>query len=231
MAINVYWACFENEWLRATEPIEIKKMHLHTEEFKETGAIRCPATHEFLHNYYGLKSIYSYDIHVDGDRVWSDQYDQKFFDDHVLIRSKTLKTKCLSFITRFIYFTNEESLPMSMEQPFLEDNDINDNCIMFPGQFDIAKWFRPTDFAFKLKRKSNHFSIRENDIFCYIKFHTKDEIKFTQFRINKELFDFASDTTNVSKNQLNRYHSLESRYKSFSTKKLILKEIEKNILT
>ena len=231
MAINVYWACFEDEWLRAKPPIEVKKLHFNTDAFQETEVIRCPATRDFLHNYYGLKSIYTYDIHMDDDKLWSEQYDQTFFNNHVNIRSKTSKTKCLSFISRFIYFTDEESLLMSFEQPFLEDNSVNDTCIVFPGKFDIGKWFRPTDFAFRFKSKTNHFSVKENDIYCYLKFHTEEEIKFTQFRTSKAIFDFTLDVINARNNQPNKYRPLEYRYESFSTKNLILQEIKKNILT
>ncbi|NBV27513.1 hypothetical protein EBS02_00610 [bacterium] len=232
MTINVYWASGEKEWLRATEPVNIKKLHFSTDAFKETDVIFCPATRDFLDNYYGIKSIYTYDMHFDDDRVWAEQYDHEFFDYHIKIRGKDKKLKCASFMISYIFFTEEESLTMSMEQPFLEDNVINDTCILFPGQFDIAKWFRNIEFAFRLKKKTNHFSIKEGDIYSYIKFHTKEDINFIQFRISDEIKSLMNDVKHAKSHQpIPPYRSLESRYESFSTKELILREIKKNILT
>ena len=226
--IDIYWACFEDEWLRATEPVNIKKLHFSTEEFKDANVSFCPATRDFLHNYYGLKSIYTYDIFFEDDQLWSKHYDQTFFNNHVFRRGK----KSASFVMKYIFFTEEESLVMSMEQPFLEDNVINDTCILFPGQFDIGKWFRNVEFAFRLKKKNNQFSIKEDDIYSYIKFHTNEDIKFIQFRINGEIKSLIYDVLHAKNNQLkNQYRSLEFRYESFSTKELILREIKKNILT
>lgn len=226
--IDIYWACLEDEWLRATEPVDIKKLHFSTDEFKETDVIRCPATRDFLHNYYGLKTIYTYDIFFEDDHTWSTHYNQTFFQNHVIRRGK----KSASFILQYVFFTEEESLVMSFEQPFLEDNVINNNCILFPGQFDIGKWFRNIDFAFKLKKKVDHFSMKEDDIYSYIKFHTNEDIKFIQFRANDEIKSLRNDVIRARINQpQNQYRSLESRYDSFLTKKLILKEIKNNVLT
>ena len=121
---------------------------------------------------------------------------------------------------------------MSVHQPFLEDNIINNTCIFYPGQFDIGKWFRNTDFAFRLKKSADKFVINEKDIYVYVKFHTAEDINFIQFRFSKELKDLLNDVNQSRANQpLNTYRSLEYRYDSFSIKNLVLHEIKKNILT
>jgi hypothetical protein len=232
MAINVYWSVLDNEWLRATVPQEVRKTHFSTDAFQEINIIRCPATRDFLHNYYSLSSIYSYNIFLDSEnqKAWSDLYNQNFFDSHVRVRS--YKHRIISFIMHYIFFVEEESLLISMHQPFLEDNIINNTCILYPGQFNIGKWFRNLDFAFRLKKSADKFVINEKDIYAYVKFHTDENINFIQFRPSRELRDLANDIGNARQNQPpNTYRPLEYRYESFSTKNLILQEIKKNILT
>ena len=232
MAINVYWSVLDNEWLRATVPQDVRKTHFSTEMFQEVGIIRCPANRDFLHNYYSLSSIYSYNIFLDSEnqKAWSDLYDQIFFDTHVRVRS--YRHRSLSFMMQYIFFVEEESLLMSMHQPFLEDNIINNTCILYPGQFDIGKWFRNLDFAFRLKKSADKFVINEKDIYAYVKFHTDEDINFIQFRASRELRDLANDIANCRKYQpSNTYRPLDYRYESFSTKNLIVQEIKKNILT
>ena len=232
MAINVYWSELDDEWLRATVPQEVRKTHFLTDAFQEIGITRCPATRDFLHNYYSLSSIYSYNIFLDSEnqKCWSDLYDQNFFDCHVKIRS--YRHRSLSFMMQYIFFVEEESLLMSMHQPFLEDNIINNTCILYPGQFDIGKWFRNFDFAFRLKKSVDKFVINEKDIYAYVKFHTDEDINFIQFRPSKELKDLVADVGKAKNYQTTKtYRSLEYRYESFSTKNLILQEIKKNILT
>lgn len=232
MAINVYWSMLENEWLRATVPQDVRKTHFSTDAFQEVSIIRCPATRDFLHNYYSLSSIYRYNIFLDAEnkKAWSDLYDQNFFDNHVKVRSYNHRS--LSFLIGYIFFVEEESLLMSMHQPFLEDNIINNTCILYPGQFDIGKWFRNLDFGFRLKKSADKFVINEKDIYAYVKFHTDEDINFIQFRPSRELRDLTNDIGNARNYQpSNMYRSLEYRYESFSTKNLILQEIKKNILT
>ena len=231
MAIDVYWASCEEQWLRATPPIEIKKLHFSSDAFKAINIIRCPATRDFLHNYYGLKSLYTYNFYIREElpRVYSNDYDQKFYDNHVLLRD--INSKSFTFGQEYVFFTEHDSLLLSQEQPFLEDTNINDRCIIYPGKFDIGKWFRGLEFAFRLKQKHDHFSISENEIYSYVKFHTDEDVNLIQFRINDGLKSLLNDINQSKFYQSARYRPLQYRYDSFSTKKLILQEIKKNVLT
>ena len=231
MAIDVYWACSEDEWLRAEAPVNVRKLNFSLDSFKKTNdVIRCPATIDFLHNYYGIKSIYEYEFMINDDNsVLSKYYNQYFYENHILIRN--IESKAFTFRISNIFFTENDSLIMSQEQPFLEDNNINDRCIIYPGKFDIGKWFRDIEFSFKLKKNVNEFKIIEDEIYCYLKFHTQEDINFIQFRMSTELRSLANDVINAKHFQPKKYRSLEYRYESFSTKQLILQEIKKNILT
>lgn len=229
MAINVYWTCIEDEWIRSSEPEVVTKLAFNRQMFLESSAFRCPAIRNYLKNTFALKSLYEYEFEIEKDRVKATNYDQIFFDKHVSIRS--IENKLFSFLQSFIFFTDVDSLEFSFLQPFLEENNVNERCILFPGKIDIAKWYRTTDFAFKLKDKYNSFKIEENEIFAYVQFHTNEKINFINYRFNDKLKSLCYDILN-SKNYQNSnvFRNLEYRYKLFKTKKIILKEIKDNII-
>jgi hypothetical protein len=164
MAITIYWACDEEEWMRAKEPIPIYKNFIKNIKDKKTNIESCPSIKEYMKNIFSIQSIYSYSFEIFNDRdgAFSPIYDEKFFDRHVLVRSQT--EKLFSFTQKFIFFTEEKSLSMSTGMfPFLENNNITKRCIPVPGTMDIGKWFRVTDFGFYLKDDFNKFEIKEED--------------------------------------------------------------------
>jgi hypothetical protein len=113
------------------------------------------------------------------------------------------------------------------EYPFLEDNNITQRCVIPSGQFDIGKWFRNTELAFFLKRDYNEFKVDKNEIMYYVRFHTNEKIKFQQFRFTNLLGSYNNDGFKLT---INPIGVLENFYKVFRTKKLILKEIQNNLI-
>lgn len=227
MSINVYWACLEEEWLRAKEPENLLKNFLTNKNFLETSVKDCPMTKKYFKNMFYIRSIYDFEIFFNDDKIFSKKYNQVFFDNHVLLRS--LNEKTLSFSQKFIFFTDQNSLEVSLFFPFLEDNNITKRCIVFPGKFDIGKWYRPIDFAIKLKNDYKSFKIEEEEIFYYIKFETEKKINFIQYRTNDMLKNYIDDFLNC-KNNSNKIKSIENFYNMSKNKKNILKEIQKNIV-
>ena len=110
------------EGIRAEEPIRILKRFL--VEFagkdNDTKALSyCPALLNEVQNVYGVKPYYDYSINVDSKGyVSTDDYDQKFYDTHIHVRSDRL----ISFRTNHIFFAPyEKSLLFSQTNPFFED--------------------------------------------------------------------------------------------------------------
>lgn len=226
MSINVYWSCIEKEWLRAKKPTPI--LSKIDKNLINTGITKCPAFRNNLDNTFGLHSLYDYTFELEEGKIKSNSFDQEFFDDHLLIRS--IPEKVFSFQQYYIFFTDQDSLKITGNLfPFLEDNNITDRCKVFSGEFDIGKWFRNLEFAFQLKRNYDSFKIEENEIYSYIKFHTQEKINFIQYRHSPMLKEFLSDVTNT-KFYSNKFKDLQDYYRMFKTKKLILKEIQKNVL-
>jgi hypothetical protein len=231
MSITVYWACSEEEWMRAKEPEPIYKKFAKNVEDKNTTIELCPSIKEYMKNTFSLKSIYEYSFEIidNENSVSSSLYDQDFFNNHVVVRSK--KEKLFSFSQSFIFFTEEKSLKMSAGVlPFLEDNQITNRCITIPGIFDIGKWFRLTDFAFYLKNDYNRFEIKEEDVFQYIKFHTEEKIIFKQFHVNEKIMKYAKEVVKAKNYRINKSRQLQSYYSMFNHKKEIIKEIKNNLI-
>jgi hypothetical protein len=230
--INVYWACIENEWLRATAPEPVSSLFYKDRKYDKNhphvNMHHCPSFNTHMENMFALRSIYSYKFGIRNNTIGSDDYDQAFFERHVNVKS--IEKKLFSFQQSFIFFTDEESLPTTMSlSPYFEENNITDRCIVIPGELDLGKYFRNTDLAFYLKKDQDEFCIEEGEIYCYMKFHTNKKINFIQYRQTDKLNQLLIDTINAKQNK-KKVFSMEKFYSMFRTKKIILEEIKKNIL-
>jgi hypothetical protein len=233
MSITVYWTCREKEWMLAEEPESVSKRFYKNKNNSSNNnpgntINRCPVFNNNLKNLFCLKSLYDYEFSLEKDFVHSDFYDQKFFDDHVLIRS--IEEKFFSFRNRYIFFTEEKSLPTTFyEFPFLEDNNITERCMPVSGIFDIGKWFRPTEFAFYLRKNQNSFKIEKEEVYSYIRFHTKEKIQFKQFLYTEKIQKYEDGCLSLNSSCTN-LGKIEEYYKNFRSKSLILKEIKNNLI-
>lgn len=230
MAITIYWACNEKEWMRAKEPEPIYKNFAKIGKDKKTLIEFCPSIKNYMKNTFALKSLYDYNFEInDENNIKSNLYDQNFFDKHVIIRSSI--DKLFSFNQEFVFFTEEKSLKMSAGiTPFLENNNITKRCINIPGTLDIGKWFRLIDFAFYLKDDFNKFEINEEEIFQYIKFETDKKIIFKQFTVNEKINKYFYDIINAKSFRINKPRTLDGYYSMFNHKKQIIKEIKNNLI-
>ena len=228
--INVFWSCLEPEWMRAEEPAAVLPEFIRNDKMSETRLPQCPAFRNELHNVFGVKSIYDYEfsVNTEAGEVSTTTYDQKFYNRHVIVRS--MKERTFTFSQEIVFFTDDSSLLMSGDLfPYLEDNNITERCIVYPGQFDIGRWYRPVEFAFKLKDRYNTFKIETGEIYQYIRFHTDNNIKFIQFRETPKLNAMLKDITETRSNKKGIF-SLDYYYERFKLKKLIMKEIKENLL-
>lgn len=228
--ITVYWACLEDQWMLANEPESVSKNFYDRYNFDKnetSSAINyCPSFNLNLKNVFTLQSIYDYDFEIKGNDVITDKMDQHFFNDHIHIRS--IRNKFFSFRNKYIFFTDKPSLPVTFyEFPFLEDNNITQRCIIPAGIYDIGKWFRNSEFSFFLKKEFNQFIVAKGEIYSYIRIHTKEKIQFKQFRYNQKLAEYNNDGFQLTRSPLK---TLDNYYKAFKNKKLILREIQDNLV-
>ena len=60
MSIIVYWACNENEWLRAKEPGLIYKKFIKNIKDEKTQVQSCPSVKDYMQNLYFIKHFIFY---------------------------------------------------------------------------------------------------------------------------------------------------------------------------
>ena len=235
MAITVYWACVEDEWIKASEPERVAQRFysrgIKSDSSKSLIAINhCPVFNESLKNTYAIKSIYDYSFKIENGECFTEIYDQKFFDEHVTVRS--IEKKFFSFQVSYIFFTEENDLEISAYQhPVFEENEITKRCMIIPGGFNIGKYFRSLEMAFILKKDFDEFIVNDEDVLYYLKFHTKEQINFKQFRMDDDLLKMTKDVRKINWRILNKpYTTIEQFYDKFKGKKYILNKIKENLL-
>jgi hypothetical protein len=229
MSITVYWGSVEEEWLRSKKPELVYKKFAQNLKNNISEVQMCPSVKDYMKNTFFIKSIYDYSFYITEDKkVLSNMYNQKFFDDHVVVRD--INEQIFSFSQTSVFFTEEKSLLMSAINPYMENNNITKKCITIPGSIDIGKWFRTTDFAFFLKKEYNDFSIKEEEIFQYIKFYTDKKIIFKQFKVNQKLREYLNDVNNAKNSRILKSRKIEEYYNMFKNKKQIIKEIKNNLI-
>lgn len=231
MSINVYWTCVEDEWMLAEQPFSVAKNFFENFKIDKNNKNqlinKCPSIKEELNNLFGIKSIYDYSFYIENNNVFSKEKNQFFFDEHLLIRS--LEQKFFSFTQRYIFYTDSPSLRMTANIfPFLENNNVTEKCNMIPGSFDIGKWYRNIEFPFFLKNQFNHFKILQEETMFYIKFETKEKINFIQYRYSDSMKQYRKDYDAIS--NLQYWGKLGNFYKYSKNKKLLLNEIERNLV-
>jgi len=243
--ITIYWSNSPRsslEHLRADPPVPIINKILKNRTTDGEGAIgynRCPAFIDELTNTYGIKSIYDYEMYWNGDEIFT-QFSKKlpstieFFEKHVRIRSKPERLFGSDLHGGCVFFTEIPSLIISQLPAFMEDNTIVKNTICIPGQFDIGKYFRPLDFAWHLKEGCNEIKFSRNEIAFYVKFHTKEKIKFQRFFWSDELTKLHAPMSQIKFHKepeivtkaLKFYYNV---FDKFKFKKRMLKIIKENL--
>lgn len=219
----------EKEWLRAEEPVSIKKNFIDKFSWLKTNPVMfCPAFRNFNNNLYGLKFIYDYNIHITKTLIKSDDYDQTFFENHITIREP--KGKFISFSHTYIFFSEKEIEMTAHIPPFLEENEASYKIYPVIGKFNIGKWFRPIECPLILKEKYDNIHLKRGDIYTYLHFDVEDKIVFKKFYPTDKIHKFVTDTTSTTVGLRLVTKSLNEFYNKFVIKKQILKEIKQNIV-
>jgi hypothetical protein len=80
-----------------------------------------------------------------------------------------------------------------------------------------------------MKDGYDEFKIEEGEIMYYLRFHTNEKIKFIQFYPSEKIKEISVSNMKSAINTSSK-HSADFFYNNFKTKKIVEKEIKKNIL-
>ena len=195
---------------------------------KDNNFKLCPSYLDHIENLYALRFPIDYTLTLGPQGVGAEQYDKRFFDNFVFVREAGV----IGFNVRHIFFC-EESMPMSITPAYLEDNAIANKTIVYPGQFDIGKWFRNTDCAFQIKQGVKQLEVKRGDAFNYIRFHTDKEVELVRFEYTHEIGRIHNDILASKMILGNRSPKLSYYYEIFKQSRWrtkLLKLIKDNTL-
>ena len=147
--------------------------------------------------------------------------------------ARCFEQKLFTMGVYYYFFTEEDHLEMSYQHPYLEDNRFTERSILIPGKLDIGVYLRGLDVSYHLREHNLDFQIKQEDTYAYVKFHTKEKIKFKKFLFSPRLIDLDSWMMREKQYKMNHKRlGLKYFYKIFKNngfKKKVLKEIKENI--
>jgi hypothetical protein len=233
-SINVYWG-WENwsQWFTLREfstypPLRLithlKKNYSNSLVFKEY--FKCPAFTQYHKNTFVIKSDLSINFGFNPNNQFGiSHYNEDFLYGN--FRTRNPEEKVIDLTWNLHTFADQE-VKISILPANFDINDFTKKSMLFTGEYDISKWFRPIQCTFKMLE--NPISIKRGDALYYIHFHTEKNIKLHNFKINDSIREMYSDLA-----ALKRYapaKSLKFLYDTFFYKKYnkrFLKEIKNNL--
>lgn len=232
--IKVYWSPVWDDpryWnLLYKDPESVvKDLSKHkAENVSPTNYLKCPAHLSYFKNTYMLKTVLPTNVAIMNDEAIVME------EGNVggkLGHKPTLENRyLLHMFMGWIFFTEEDSLPISITPPFFHETEHSKYGSLVPGGFDVAKWFRPVNAEYQLWHGVDRFVMSEDEPMMYIKFDTEHNIDFQKFHLTPKLDDIRKHVQDSSFWQPKR--SLAQRYEQFKNsrvKSLILKEIKDNL--
>lgn len=199
--------------------------------------LRCPAVSSFFRRTFVFRSTTNTNIKViDGQYVSyevSSEDDQRRHQTTVeLVHKPTLKNHLLAnYMHPVIFFTDAPSLNVCITPPYFSQSTHSKFGVIVPGEFNVAKWFRPMNFEFQLWEGVKELQIPANDPIAYFSCQTDAKIVLRKFHLTPRLNKLSSSLIHVSPHR--RFAKLKDKYSLFERSKIgggILREIQDNLV-
>ena len=209
---------------------------------------RCPAVSNVTKNTFLLKNPVETHIQIDPvnwDKKAPEGLTPELDNSRIRILSKNWiqcdivhqsnLSDCTLFAygLRWIFFTEDDSMNMNLTSPWFTNSPHLKYGAVVPGQFDIGKWFRSIALEYNVwpNDSNNEFKILADEVVGSVSFDTPNDIELVRFEMSESLIKYSRATASSSSWYSNV--PLLKRFKMFEEakmKRLILKEIKKNIV-
>lgn len=198
--------------------------------------LRCPAVGNKLKKTFVFRSSTNTKVRViDGQYI---SYEVQSEDDQrrhqtsvELLHKPTLEGRLLlNYMHPVIFFADTDSLVASMTPPYFHKTVASEYGAIVPGEFNVAKWFRPMNFEFQLWDNITELHIPVGEPLGYVEFATDARITLRRFRLTPQLNKLSSSLIHVSPHR--RFTKLKEKYLMFDRARIrngILKEIQENL--
>lgn len=202
-------------------PVEsVNKEYAIKEKNNQYPLIKCPAFREHFKNTFSIKSNYDYKFQITKDKlIYSEDYDEKFFNDTFVLRNMTENLVSLKF--NYFHMIPDESVLVSQIHPTLGKGDLVKKSNIVPGSFNAYLHPRSVESAFWLN--DNNYDIKRGDDLFYLKFHTDKKINFKRIHPHRDIINLMTNFI-THRNYSRSVFSLDYWY-DFSSKTKINKRL------
>jgi len=221
----------EHGFLYGSEPSSSNKDFVASLDVAErVRFLRCPAYQDSVRNLYNIGSQFDMEVKVGDGSIHSDELTQEFFDNYITNHSP--EDDLYAVRQNLMFIAESDSLEITQKHPTLVDTDWSKDVMVVPGKIDIGKYFRKLECAFKIRKGIDKVSLKEGEPLYSIEVHTDIKVKLVPFY-------WSSDFDNLVQNMAflgeatHKWKPLKFYYdvvKKKNIKKLIMKEIKKNLM-
>ena len=138
--------------------------------------------------------------------------------------------KLIVYGMKWVFFCKED-IEMTLTSPFFNQTNLSRYGCLVPGSLKINSWFRTVSLEYNLWPQVDEVHFQEDEVLGYVSFQTDDKIKLTRFELNEKLRGYLNAAGESSRWE--SWVPLKKRYDRFrktSMNKLVLNEIQKNIV-
>ena len=153
------------------------------ETYGAMDTFKCPSFVAQMKNTYYITSPFDFTISKQGDEHWGITNDKPktarlspFFDIRMPESTKIKDSICMNLGLQYYFANNNNNIIMEVFDPPLIHLPLKN----IPGQFNISKWFRPTNFTFFLNPGITTVSFKRGQPLYAVRFNTTDSVKLTK---------------------------------------------------
>lgn len=199
--------------------------------------LRCPAVSNRLRKIFVFRATTNTSVKVvDGQfvsyEISSDDDQRRHQTTIELLHKPTLQNHILlNYMHPVIFFTDAPSLTVSISPPYFQKSVHSAFGAIVPGEFNVAKWFRPMNFEFQLWEGVSELKVPANDPIGYVECQTEAKVVLRKFNLTPRLNKLSSSLIHVSPHR--RFTKLREKYSLFERSKIsggILREIQENLV-
>jgi hypothetical protein len=237
--IKIYWSPYNSDknfdwsilYYNPENLFENLKNNANKDSFKKPGGnlIMCPVVKNYINKIFVFKNtLQSYFEFKENNEIISISKNSI----SAVIQHENSLNGCKLFVYNMpLIFFSEHDVNMALTSPYFSNSPHLKYGSIVPGKFNISKWFRNINIEFNLWENINEFKIEKDEDLFYVNFECEGEIELIRFDMTERLLKIAEV---VSKSSVwEKLIPLKDRYERFKKahlNKIVIKEIEKNII-
>lgn len=207
-------------------PPELLGKHI-PEKMKLSDYVQCPAFTGTIRNTYALRFPFDFTLKIN-TQTWNIESNRPEFVKTYLTPPYD-NSGVLQLHLGTLFFA-DKSCVAEQVHPYLHSNSLTQNANVLQGQFDIGKWFRPINLAFRINSTDKEVVIDFNrgDVYSYLRLHTNEKVNMYEFENTLDINTIMARCVSF-KNA--KTQPLKQMYDSFLRKKYnkkLLKLIQQN---